>query len=131
MNSTSLGVSVGKTVKAITGSLASSANTADQVIATYTVPKDKTFFLQQATVDARLTTYATTATLYGTVSLELPSGTKVITADVFNAGQNRPVDLVRVAEPIPIAGGTVVRIVCTPSASTAFSWSGWLLGYLA
>ncbi len=123
-----LGVSTGKTVVMKTGALTSSAGTADQVILTYTVTSLKTFYLQAFQCEARLTSYATTATLFGSFSLETPSGTKVFTQDIANAGVITPQG-VTFTEPVPIAAGVVVRLVCTPAASTSFAWSGNLAGY--
>lgn len=116
-----LGNSTGKTVVMKTGTLASSAATADQVVVTYTVTAGKTFYVEYFDVTARLTTYAATATNFGDCSLESPAATKLYTQMVTTTGQSFPIRTV-LAEPIPIASGTVVRVVCTPSAATAFTW---------
>jgi hypothetical protein len=124
----SLGNTLGKTNVLKTGNLASSAVTADQVILTYTVTSGKTFYLEYFDFSARLTTFATTATFFGAASLETPSGTKVYTIDLSGAGATQWIgqDL---SEPIAIAAGTVVRVVCTPSATTAFTWKANFGGY--
>lgn len=124
----SLGNSQGKTNVLVTGALTTTATTANQIILTYTVTAGKTFYLEYFDVIARLTTYAVTATLFGAVSLETPSGTKVYTTDMFHAGAAQPARI-QFAEPIPIAAGTVIRLVCTPSATTSFAWKGNFGGF--
>jgi hypothetical protein len=124
----SLGNSTGKAITCKTGGLVTTAVTADQVILTYTVTAGKTFYLCGWSVQVRLTTYATTATNYGTASLETPSGTKQNTLMNAHAGIITPHKM-EFAEPLPIAAGTVVRIVCTPAAVTSFTWQGNMWGY--
>jgi len=124
----SLGCSTGKTNAFVTGNLASVAVTADQVIATRTVTAGKTYYIESIVVSARLTTFATTATWFGAFSLETPSGTKVITLDASGAGAMTPV-VITFPEPIPVAAGAVVRLVCTPGATTAYTWKGAICGY--
>lgn len=124
----SLGNSTGKTNVLKTGTLATSAATADQVILTYTVTSGKTFYLEYFDIVARLTTFAATATNFGNVSLESPAGTKLYTSNVFHAGDMDPRG-VFFSEPIPIAAGVVIRIVCTPSTVTAMTWTGNMGGY--
>jgi hypothetical protein len=124
----SLGNVYGKTNVMRTGSLASSAATADQVIMTYTVSAGKTFYLQYVGFNVRLTTFLGTATLFGTISLESPAGTKLITEEIYQAGQY-PACIYNFDEPIPIPAGTVIRVVCTPSAVTGFTWRANFGGY--
>jgi hypothetical protein len=123
----SLGNSLGKTNVLKTGALASSATTANQVVLTYTVTSGKTFYLEYFDFVARLTTYATTATLFGSISLRI-GGTAVYTTDIFHAGAMQPIQIT-LSEPIAVASGTVIDVVCTPSASTAFSWKANFGGY--
>lgn len=123
----SLGNSQGKVVTCKTGTLASSANTADQVILSYTVTAGKTFYVTHLTISARLTTFAATATLFGTASLEI-AGTKQHTWELFHAG-NIPAIVIEFPEPIFVGAGVVVRVVCTPSAATAFTWRANFGGY--
>lgn len=115
-----------------TGTLASSANTADQVILTFEVSPNKSFVLEYLTASVRLTTIATTATAFGTLSLETPSGTKLLTWDQAGPGVGQGVYL-ELSDPLTIQGNsdgkTVVRVVCTPSAATAFTWNANLAGY--
>ena len=125
----SIGSATGKTVVMKTGSLTSTATTADQVILTYTVTSGKTFYMEYVTVTARLTTYAATATNFGNSSLESPAATKLITTIIANAGVINPPFAIEFGEPIPIASGTVIRVVCTPAATTSFLWQANFGGY--
>jgi hypothetical protein len=123
-----IGSAQGKTIVMQSGSLASAATTADQVVKTYTVTGGKTFFLEYADTEARLTTFAATATNFGNCSLESPAGTKLYTqmyAGPGVSGQN----ILNFSEPQPIASGVVIRIVCTPAAATAMTWIGNFGGY--
>src|SRR5262249_40712036 len=110
IGSVSLGNSTGKTLVMKTGSLAATTNPADQVILTYTVTAGKTFYLEYMDCNVRLTTYAATATDFGNVSLENPSGTKIYTTDLFNAGA-ASATLVQLTEPQAIAAASVIRWV--------------------
>lgn len=110
------------------GTKVTTANTADQVIATYTVPKDKRFFLSLVEANVRLTTFATTATNFGTVSL-MVNGAKIATCMCAGPGiLNSPIYL-EMPDPLPFQGGDVVKIVCTPSAATSFTWEGNIIGF--
>lgn len=111
------------------GTLASSATTADQTIVTYTVTAGKTFFLGTLLLNARLTTFATTATNFGVASL-MVNGSKIVTFSVI-AGPgvlNSPIFM----EPgwaLTFAAGDVVKVVCTPAAVTGFTWDASLIGF--
>jgi hypothetical protein len=116
-----------------TGSLVTTAVTADQVILSYIVSPGKKFVLSYLSANVRLTTFATTATNFGKVSIEGPSGTKLQTFMCAGPGVlNAPV-YVELPEPMTIIGNsdgtTVVRIVVTPTAATSFTWEGNLGGY--
>jgi hypothetical protein len=124
----SLGNSYGKTVVMKTGNLVTTATTADQVILTYTVTSGKTFYLQYLSIDARLTTYATTATWFGAASLQSPSGTKLITDDLSGSGAVT-MPPYTFDEPVPIASGVVINVVCTPGATTSYTWKANFGGY--
>jgi hypothetical protein len=124
----SLGNSLGKANVLKTGTLATSAVTADQVVLTYTVTTGKTFYLEYFDFIARLTTYAATATLFGTISLETPSGTKVYTTELFHAGAMSPVQIT-FSEPVAVPSAAVIRVVCTPAAVTAMTWRANFGGY--
>lgn len=113
-----------------TGTLVTTAVTADQVILTYTVTAGKTLYLENISLVARLTVLSATASIMGAASLETPSGTKVFTITWTNPttslvqpfGETFP-------EPLPIAAGTVIRFVVTPAAATSMTWIVNLAGY--
>ncbi len=130
LGSVSLGVSSGKTNIMKTGSLTTTATTADQVVLTYTVTSGKTFYLEYFEIEARITTLSGTASILGTASLENPSGTKGHTSTFTNQTTSEVKRIViPLAEPIPIAAGTVIRVVCTPAAATSMLWIGNFGGY--
>ncbi len=113
-----------------TGTLVTTAVTADQVVLTYTVTAGKTLYLQYWNLTAGLTVVPAnynTPIVYGNVSIETPSGTKVLTKRFLG-----PLQIVydfTLAEPILITGGTVVRVVCTPGITTSTTWVANLGGY--
>jgi len=111
-----------------TGSLASSAVTADQQILTYTVPAGKIFQLAILELSAMLTTYAATATWFGTASFRV-NGVKVMTFNLFGAGNSQTI-MLETPVVLSYATGDVLTVVCTPSAATAFTWEANLGGTL-
>lgn len=126
----SLGNATGKTNVLKTGTLVTTATTADQVILTYTVTAGKTFYVQYLEILARLTVLSATATILGTASLETPSGTKDITVSLV---QPTTAEVQRhqyvFSEPIPVAAAAVIRVVCTPAAATSTTWVANFGGY--
>jgi hypothetical protein len=125
----SLGSSSGKTNVGAKGTLATTAVTADQVVVTYTVTAGKTLHIAAADLIARLTAFAGTATDFGDFSVESPAGTKLYTQHAAGVGVVGTTLGPVFSEPLSIAGGQVVRLVCTPAAATAFTWTGNILGY--
>jgi len=125
--SVSVGTSAGKTIIGKTGTLVTTATTADQVILTYTVTGGKTFYLEGFDWAVGATALAHADTDFGNISLETPSGTKIQTW--FARGAGRDSFVRSVPEPLPIASGTVIRLVVTPSSTTSFTWVGNLIGY--
>jgi hypothetical protein len=121
-----IGNTDGKTVVMKTGTLVTTAVTADQVILTYTVTAGKTFFVEYVIFDATTTVFSNNV-LLGTESFESPAGTKLIT-DRFTALSNSPSSM-HFAEPIPFSSGTVVRVVCTPVSTTSMTWIANFGGY--
>lgn len=123
------GITANKTRVMQVGSLTTASVAADQVVLTYTVTALKTFFLEYVSFQARFTTLPgnVNPVLLGNISLEIVSGTKVITFDVIHA-TTQPA-IVTFSDPLPIAAGTVVRIVTTPNAVTSFVWRGSFGGY--
>lgn len=124
----SLGNSLGKTLIGKTATLATTLATADQVVLTYTVTAGKTLYLQYIKLQARLTAYAATSTLFGEASLESPAGTKLLTLMLAGPGQSVE-DFLQLDEAMPIAAGTVIRVVCTPSAVANYTWRANFGGY--
>ena len=128
----SLGTSRGKTNVYLTGTITTTATTADQVILTRTVTTGKTFFLQYIMISARLTTLSATASILGTASIETPSATKIMTETFTNdTTSSKPIHTFKIEfdEPIPIGSGVVIRAVCTPSAVTSMIWRANFGGY--
>ncbi|HEY6177386.1 MAG TPA: hypothetical protein VIX73_23175 [Kofleriaceae bacterium] len=118
-----LGSTLGKTNVYLTGSLTTTAVTADQVILTRTVTAGKTFYVSYACLQARLTAVSATASILGAASIETPSGTKVITFTFTNptTSETNPV-CVPIVEPISVAAAAVIRCVTTPAATTSMLW---------
>jgi hypothetical protein len=113
-----------------TGVLVTTAVTADQVVLTYTVTALKTFYLAYLVMYGRLTVVAATASILGAISLETPSGTKVITLDDNNPTTSEvEFNPITFSQPIPIAAGIVIRVVVTPAAATSMTWRANFGGY--
>jgi len=126
----SLGNVDSKTVIGKTGTLVTTAVTADQVVLTYTVTGGKTFYLQELEAGGYQTNLPNTDSpvFLGTLSLENPSGTKLITENIVYGIQFASIEKA-FAEPIPFAAGTVLRVVVTPAAYVSFTWRANFLGY--
>jgi hypothetical protein len=129
--SVSLGVTTGKTVVMKTGTLVTTATTADQVVLTYTVTAAKTFYVEYVEIQGAQTTPAGgTGIVLGTISLENPSGTKVISARFIGGGGEQMGEItIPFAEPIPVSAGVVIRVVTTPAATTSMTWVANFGGY--
>lgn len=112
------------------GSLSTTATTADQVItgSSYTVTAGKTFYLQGLHLTARNAATPGAHAYFGTLSLESPATTKLLTFEV-SADTDQGIVTLGFPEPIPFAAGTVVRLVCTPAAATNFAWRTNMWGY--
>jgi hypothetical protein len=109
-----------------TGTLTTTAITADQVVLTYTVTAGTTFYLTHLDINTHLTVFANNIFL-GAASLESPAGTKLITT-TFTV-PNPTTYTLSVGTPIPIPSGTVIRVVCTPATTTSTVWITNLGGY--
>ncbi len=119
-----------RTVILRTNTIVTTAVTADQVVLTYTVTIGKTLWLAYYAYDTRLTVLSATASILGTMSLELPSGTKGFTSSETNPTTSQTaMRILNFSEPIPVTSGTTVRVVCTPAAVTSMTWIGNLGGY--
>lgn len=125
-----LGTAAGKTNVLRTGTITTTAATADQVVHTYTVTSGRTLYLEYVEISAVLTALSATASILGTASLETPSGTKVITERFQNMTISKPDRLfLTFPEPIPIAAGVVIRVVCTPPGAASTVWRANFGGY--
>lgn len=123
----SLGTSLGKTNVLKTGVLVTTATTADQVILTYTVTAGKTLYVLCYDLSMSLTVAAVTP-VSGNVSLESPAATKLDTNRLASVG-GMTMMAQQYSEPIPIAAGTVIRFVCTPTIVTSTTWAVSFAGY--
>jgi len=118
-----LDLATGRTNALKTGALTTTAVTADQVVLTYTVTAGKTLYLSYLELSAVLTVLSATASILGTISLETPSGTKVLTERMQNGTTSAPDRIVMsFPDPIIVAAGVVIRVVCTPGAVTSTLW---------
>ncbi len=120
----------GRTSVLKTGTLVTTAVTADQVVLTYTVTSGKTLWLEYYGYDVRLTVLSATASILGTVSLEFPSGTKTFTSTETNPTTSQTgMRILTFSTPVPVTSGTVIRVVCTPAAVTSMTWVANFGGY--
>lgn len=125
-----LGNTTGKANVLKTGTLVTTATTADQVVLTYTVTAAKTFYLEYLSIDCSLTAAPTnfnTPVVFGSISMETPSGTKDITWRFM--GPNPQQDHITFSEPVPVAAGVVIRVVVTPGIATSLTWIANFGGY--
>lgn len=128
--SVSIGNSTGKTVRMIAGQLTTTATTADQVVGTHTVTGGTTFYLTHVSMNVTSTTPANNNSdnvIYGTMSFQIGGTNAIIRRFACAPGVGGSVWTF--SEPLPIAAGTVLRIVCTPAAATSFIWDGNFGGY--
>lgn len=121
-----LGNSEGKSLVLKTGTLVTTAVTANQVVTTYTVTAGKTFYIEYILMEGSLTVTGGGSVLLGTISYEQPSGSKGISTRIQNLAA--PI-LIPFSEPFPVGSGVVVRIVTTPSVATSITWQGSFGGY--
>lgn len=131
LGSVSLGTGQGKSVVMKTGTLVTTAVTADQVVLTYTVTTGKTFYMEYVEIQGAQTTPAGgTGIVLGTISFENPSGTKVISGRFIGGGAEQFGEIsTSFAEPIPVSSATVIRVVVTPAATTSMTWLANFGGY--
>lgn len=118
----------GTTVKAAATTLTTTAVTANQVIATYTVTTAKTLLLQAASIQARLTTLSATGAILGTASLQI-GGVTVATFTFTNPTSEQVIPVILDFNDLPIPAATVVQWVCTPASTTSMLWVGNIAGF--
>jgi hypothetical protein len=126
---TTLGNSIGKSVVMKTGTITTTTATANQVVLTYTVTAGKTFYLEYFDFNNRLTSLPgnNNPVVLGTIALETPSGTQVYIKDSIHNIYSPSTPTL--AEPIPIAAGVVIRVTCTPAATSSTIWRANFGGY--
>lgn len=113
----------------LAGTLNTTANTANQTILTYTVTAGKVLWLEYVEANVKLTTFATTATDFGTLSLLVDNVAKQTFTVVCGPGVLNTPLYIDIQDPLPFQPGTVIKVVCTPSAATAFTWEANIAGY--
>ena len=115
-----------------TGQLVSTATTANQkILTTYTVTAGKNLFLLYIDIQGRLTAPSATASILGTVIVQI-GGVTVYTGTIVNpttsdAG-SQSIRLI-FGEPLPLAAGTTIDIMVTPAAVTSMTWTANHGGY--
>jgi hypothetical protein len=114
-----------------TGTLVTTTTIADQVVLTYTVTSGKTFYLEHLHMEGAQTLPAGgTSLVLGTISLETPAGSKGISKRCLGGGSVLAAEFkATYSEPVPIYGGTVIRVVVTPALVTSFTWTANFGGY--
>ena len=131
----SQGVSIGSTVnKAVvmqTGTLVTTAVTANQVMLTYTVTAGKNLFIEYIDIQSRLTVPSATATVLGPVIMQMNGITVYTTGFVNPTTSDSGSQTVRLSfsEPIPLAASLVIRFLVTPAAATSMTWIANFAGY--
>lgn len=110
------------------GAKVTTATTANQVILTYTVPAGKTFNLSYLEANVRLTTFAATATLFGSLSLRV-NGAIGLTFTAAGAGILSSPVYVELPDALPLQAGDLVEVVCTPAAATSMAWESNMAGF--
>lgn len=116
-----------KTAKVLTGSLTTTAVTANQVVFTYTVSAGKTLYIESFDLNVHTTAANTTAVAYGAVTL-LINGSVVWSGFLEGTGAASTVST-QFGEPIPVPAGEVVSWEATPAAVTSWVWNGNVGGY--
>ena len=116
-----------KTAVQKAGNISTTAVTANQTILTYTVTSGKTLYLEYFDCSANTEAAAVTAAAFGSCSLSI-GGTVMYTQYYHGSGSSGPFP-VTLTEPIPIASGTVISLITTPAAVTAFFWYANFGGY--
>jgi hypothetical protein len=120
----------GRTTIMKTGTIVTTASTADQVVLTYTVTAGKTFYFCYADLNGRLTIPTNSASVLGTVSIESPAGTKLYTKSRINPTTSELIsDGFTPAVPLTFAASTVFRVVCTPVNGGSMTWVANFGGY--
>ncbi len=128
--SVSLGTAAGKTPILKTAQITTAAIT-QATILTYTVTAGKTFFVEYIDFVGRLTTLSATASVLGTVVLQIAGITSYTWTFVNPTTSDSGSQTVRLmfTEPIPISSATVIAVLTTPAATTSMQWTANFGGY--
>lgn len=127
----SIGSTVNKTVVAKTGTLVTTAVTANQVILTYTVTAGKTLFIEYIDIQGRLTVASATAAVLGSAIIQMNVVTVNTQGFVNPTTSDSGSQAVRISfsEPIPLAAGLVLGFLVTPASATSMTWTANFVGY--
>lgn len=112
--------------------LTTTTTTANQTVATYTVPSGKKFNLRVIGLGGEPTTWSTTEVSMGYVWLDI-NGTDYRGIEVRNMqGDATGVNIQYLIIPIPggidFSAGETITIECTPTTTTSARWKGIIIG---
>jgi hypothetical protein len=105
-----------------TGTLVTTDTNPNQVVLSYTVTAGKKLFLQYLSMIGYATTAFTTGQKIGEISLESPAGMPLVKYDVIAQTVGALNKYEQSFNGIPIPSETVIRVVCTPSATASRTW---------
>ena len=127
----SIGSTVNKTVVMKTGTLVSTAVTANQTILTYTVTIAKNLFIEYIDIQGRFTAASATAAMLGSVIMQMNAVTVYASGFVNPTTYDSGSQTVRISfsEPIPLAAGLVLSFLVTPSSATSITWTANFAAY--
>jgi hypothetical protein len=130
-NGVSIGSTVNKTVVMKTGSLVTTAVTANQSILAYTVTAGKNLFIEYIDISGRLTAPSATASVLGTAIIQMAAVTVYASGFVNPTTSDAGSQTVRITfpEPVPLAAGLVLGFLVTPAAATSMTWTANFAGY--
>jgi len=112
--------------------LTTTTTTANQIVASYTVPSGKTFKLKVIGIGGEPTTWSTTELSMGYVWLRINGvdyrGIELRNMQGDATGVNIQYLIIPIPEGITFPGGTTIEIVCTPTTTTSARWKGIIIG---
>jgi len=112
--------------------LTTTTTTANQTIASYTVPSGKTFKLKVIGLGGEPTTWSTSELSMGYCWLDI-DGTDYRGIEVRNmqgdaTGVNIQYLIIPIPEGVDFSAGQVIKIECTPATTTSARWKGIIIG---
>lgn len=114
--------------------LTTTTTTANQQVASYTVPTGKKFKLLLLGLGGEPTTWSTTETSLGYVWLDISEvdyrGIEVRAMAGDATGVNIQYLILPIPEGIEFTAGEVIKIECTPAGTTSTRWKGIIIGDL-